>query len=110
MPSARREYIEGCRCEIERKRKVFACLLCMVLCVCVCVCREVEVMQLMCYFAVRHVNWTKPCDLASKLSFLTEGNTIISLLYSLFFKYNISYLVIFIFFFPKKPGQSRSHL
>lgn len=70
----------------------------MYVCVCVFVCREVEEMQL-CYFAVRHVNWTKTCDLTTKLSFLTYRGKhhIISLLYS-FFKYNIRYVVISSFF------------
>lgn len=63
-----------------------------------CVCKEVEITQLICYFAVRHVNWTKTCDQASKLSFFTYRGKhhIISILCSLFLKYNIIYLVIFL--------------
>lgn len=83
--------------------------LCVYVCLFVCVCREVQVMQLMCYYAVRHTNWTKTCHLSSKLSFLTEGS-ITSLVYSLVFKCNTSYLVIYFSFFQKKYGQSQSYL
>lgn len=100
------------RCETENERTWgFTWLLCLL----ECVCKEVEITQLMCYFAVRHINCTKTCDQASKqLLYLWGGGAkhqIISQLYSLFFKY-IVYLEMFLgglFFLPKAwPVQKPS--